>query len=145
MVVGCVQDYVLRQVDEGIPMAFVRLDLSAAFETVDHNILTNRLAKTAQVRGHALDWMTSFLTDSSQRVKLEKVVSKENKLTCGVPQGSALSPLLFNVYVRPVADVIRKHNLSFHSYADNTQIYFSIKEGILQAVRFSNCMIKLST
>ena len=76
----------------------VLLDLSAAFDTVDHGILLRRLQTMLGVRGTALSWFTSNLTGRSQRVSVNGTLSKNFELNWGVPQGSCLGPLLFIIY-----------------------------------------------
>ena len=73
----------------------VLFNISAAFDTIDHGIL-----------GEALAWLRSFLEDHPQRVQLRESVSAPWSLNCGVPQGSIISPMLFNIYMRPLGGVI---------------------------------------
>ena len=77
------------------------------------------------VTGTALDWFRSYLTNRTFAVSAGNVSSGFANLTCGVPQGSILGPLLFCLYLLPLGHVIRNFNVSFHFYADDTQIYFS--------------------
>ena len=67
--------------------------------------------------------MTSYLTDRIPRVVIQSTSSPPCKLECGVPQGSALGPLLVSLYVQPIGDIIRKHDICFHHYADDLQLY----------------------
>ncbi len=106
-------------------MILVLLDLSAAFDTVDHKLLLDRLENRLGITGNALLWFKSYLMDRKQRVQINGVCSKSTNLTCGVPQGSVLGPILFTVYTLPLGDILRKHGLSYHLYADDTQIYMS--------------------
>ena len=99
------------------------LDLSAPFDTVHHDILINRLKNRLGVRGNALQWFQSYLSDRRQTVFINGSKSKEKLLDCGVPQGSVLGPILFTIYTLPLGDIIRNHSVPFHLYADDSQKY----------------------
>ena len=100
------------------------LDLSAAFDTVDHGILIKRLQNTHGVEGTALRWITSYLTDRTQRVvRAGSSSSAIMKLDSGVPQGSVLGPVLFLLYTVDILKIINQHGLHGHCYADDTQTY----------------------
>ena len=101
----------------------VLLDLSAAFDTVDHSILLKRLSSKLCLNGTALDWFRSYLSGRSQRVCVRGSVSEKFDLRHGVPQGSCLGPLLFTVYASALFDVVRKHLPTVHCYADDSQLY----------------------
>jgi len=81
------------------------LDLSAAFDTVDHDVLVERLARTYGLRSTALDWLRSYLLDRRQSVFYDGVSSSVRRLVCGVPQGSVLGPLLFLLYTADVGEL----------------------------------------
>lgn len=113
----------LMAADSGSPSLLILLDLTAAFDAVDHTILLHRLQHTIGLTDNALKWFTSYLSDRTEYVTLGKKVSLTHKVTCGVPLGSVLDPTLFNFYLLPLGRVISKHGLSYHSYADDTQLY----------------------
>ena len=79
----------------------VLLNISATFDTVDHSILLGTLSKL-RIGGLALAWLRSFLEDRPQRVQIGESFSALWSLNCGVPQGSIIAPMLFNIYMRPL-------------------------------------------
>ena len=120
-----VQNDILRSIDERNCVALLLLNLSAAFDTVDHSILLSRLCHRFGIDGKALKWLHSYLTDRSQFVCVGNGYSSRRDLLYGVPQGSVLGLILYLLYTAPLADVIKEHNMSYHFYADDTQIYMS--------------------
>ena len=82
-----------------------------------------RLVQRFGVTGCAIAWIKSYLADRSQSVNINGGVSNDTPLAFGVPQGSALGPILFSIYTTPIGDIIRRHQLNFHLYADDTQLY----------------------
>lgn len=122
-----IQNDLLLSVDKRQVSALVLLDLSAAFDTVDHHILLSRLKLNFGISGSALSLLTSYLSDRSQSVVIDSSLSESITVTRGVPQGSVLGPLLFSLYTTPLTYLLKDSGLSFHLYADDTQIYISFK------------------
>ncbi|NMJ44501.1 reverse transcriptase family protein, partial [Roseomonas sp. JC162] len=127
--------------DRGCISLLVLLDLSAAFDTIDHNILLNRLENYVGISGIALSWFKSYLSDRYQFVVVNEEMSYRSQVQYGVPQGSVLGPLLFTLYMLPLGDIIRKHGVSFHCYADDTQLYISSRpDETYQITKLPECI-----
>ena len=94
----CIKNDIQQSLAEGIPTALVLLDLSAAFDTIDHDILLGSLSDWFGLNGSVLNWMGSYLSGRSQRVKVGSALSDPFELRFGVPQGSVLGPVLFSMY-----------------------------------------------
>ena len=101
------------------------LDLSAAFDTIDHDLLLEDLSSCG-VRGDALRLLQSYLGERFQRVAVGRAESEPRPLRFGVPQGSVLGPVLFILYTSSLADLLEAHGVSYHFYADDTQVYIEI-------------------
>ena len=103
-------------------MLGVFLDFSKAFNTVDHQILLNKMYKYG-IRGIAFKWMESFLSNRLQFVLFKDVQSEYATVTCGVPQGSIMDPLLFVLYVNDIANV--STSLLPILFADDTYVFLT--------------------
>ncbi len=105
----------------------VLLDVSAVFDTIDHDILIDRLQNYTGIQGQALRWFRSYLSDRYHFVYLNRESSQLSPVKYGVPQGSVLGPLLFSLYMLPLGNIIRIYRISFHCYADETLLLISTR------------------
>ena len=122
-------------------MKLTLLDTSAAFDTIDHGILIDRITGDFGITGIALRCLQSFLSSRSQYVGVSNAWSVSVSCLTGIPQGSVLGPLLFATYISPVANIVKGHNLHQHQYANNNQLYMAIIQsdgGSLHAI--SSCV-----
>ena len=104
----------------------VLLDLSAAFDIIDHEVLLNKLNQRFGFRDFALNWLALYLVDRKQSVHIRSAVSVDSQLRFGVPQGSVLGPVLFSKSVAPVEDIVLSHGLFPLFCADDSQIYLTM-------------------
>ena len=115
----------LMACDQGSVSILLLLDLSAAFDTLDHNILLKRLRLSFSISGELLRWLESYLTERNQTVLAGGKASQPTVLKYGVPQGFVLGPVLFTMYITPLGHGIRHHNTLYHLFADDTQLHKS--------------------
>ncbi len=108
-----VTNNLLSSSDRGCISLLVLLDLSAVFDTIDHNILLNRLENSVGISGSALAWFKSYLSDRHQFVAVNEEVSYRSQVQYGVPQGSVLGPLLFTLYMLPLGNISGNIGLAF--------------------------------
>ncbi len=129
-----VQNDILMELDKAKVVMLVLLDLSAAFDTIDHEILLKRLSRWCGINGTALKWFQLYLKERTQTVSVGSSHSKYKTLKYGVPQGSVLGPILFSIYNSTIEEIIEKHNICYHLYADDGQLYlaFSPKDSLSQ-------------
>ncbi|KAJ8245152.1 hypothetical protein GJAV_G00274640, partial [Gymnothorax javanicus] len=136
-----VMNDLLLSMDCGRISVVVLLDLSAAFDTIDHHILLHRLENLVGISGLALSWFKSYLSDRCQFVRLNGNSSKYSKVNFGIPQGSVLGPLLFSLYMLPLGSIISRYDVKYHCYADDTQLYISFKPGEIDPLtRLEMCL-----
>ena len=110
------------------------LDLSAAFDTIDHSILLSRLNTSFGLSGNVLSWFSSYLSNRTQTVLVNGCKSPARELKFGVPQGSVLGPILFVLYTQPLSAIINHHSLIHHSFSDDNQLYVSAHLNQLQEI-----------
>jgi len=122
--------------------ALILLDLSAAFDTIDHDILLNRLKSCFGIADSAFSLLSSYLCNRSQSVTVDQKSSSTQPLLRGVPQGSVLGPLLFTLYTTPLSNLLADSSIQFHFYADDTQLYisFSSSESNQSLTRLSSTL-----
>ena len=124
---------------KGSVTALTLLDLSAAFDTIDHTILLDRLNVYYGISELALGWFKSYLSGRTHSVKVGSTLSHPAALQYGVPQGSVLGPILFSLYTNPISSIIHFHtSINHHFYADDTQLYIT-----LSLTNFSHSIQKL--
>jgi hypothetical protein len=121
--VVCILDGMIRAVDQGHVGAMMMMDMSAAFDTVDHIILMDVLRRRFGVEGNALSWLAEFLNGRTQVVSAGQKESDSTTLFFGLPQGSVLGPKSFIQYAEDAASIWEQHQLCHHFYADDMQGY----------------------
>ena len=109
--------------DKGCVTGAVFLDLSKAFDTIDHDSLLQKLTKVG-FSSSVIDWFRSYLSERTQVTCVENSTSSAKHITVGVPQGSVLGPLLFIIYINELSSGVNWCKLSL--YADDTVIYYSL-------------------
>ena len=122
-----VQKNILCAIDDNKCVALLLLDISSAFDTVDHRLVLDRLCNRFGFRGQVLKWFEFYLQNRKQFVMIDGVKSDVKDLQFGVPQGSVLGPILYSLYISSLGDIERHHGLEFHPYADDTQLYFAFR------------------
>ena len=114
---------ILMNMDKQHATLLIFLDFSAAFDTVDHQILLNCLYTEFVVSGKVQDWFASYLSNLSEKVTVDGVLSDRFGIDFGVPQGSCLGPLLFVIYSSKLFNIVNKHLPNGHAYADDSYIW----------------------
>ena len=131
----------LTSVDNNKICILTLLGLSAAFDTVDHRILLSRLQHSFGISGPALSWFLSYLCNRTHAVTINSLQSQHTTLHYGVPQGSVLGPVLFILYTQPLFNLVSKHAVNHHAFADDNQLYkISTLDAIHQSTEtLQNC------
>ena len=131
-----------RMLNEGLYVAVVLLDNSAAFDTVDHRMLLKRLENNFNVKGDALKLLKSYLNGRKFSVVINDVVGEPKALRHGVPQGSILGPLFYLLYTKDLEVLVESYGLKVSLYADDVQVYIGFKAECSGAVatQIENCI-----
>lgn len=110
-----IQSDIMMSADSKEYTVMVLLDLSSAFDNIDHNIMINRLRDLVGMSGSVLKWFSSYLSSRSFSVYVNQIMSETAELSCGVPQGSVLGPILFLLYIFPLGQIISQFSdISYH-------------------------------
>ena len=145
-----VQDAFLRAIDSHQAIFLIMVDLSAAFDTVDHNILLQRLTCDFGLDGVVHQWFHTYLSDRSSQVCVKDALSTEAKLKYGVPQGSVIGPQMFTYYSHTIGQLIRRHSIQYHMYADDVQLFLTFNpsrpgDAACALFRLSRCVNELQS
>ena len=116
-------DKIRFNTDKGLYTGVILLDLQKSFNTVDHNILLSKL-RAVGADNIVINWFTSYLSERKQFVDINGTCSSSESITCGVPRGSILGPLLFNLYVNDMATAVSCH---LCLYADDSMLLIAGK------------------
>ena len=137
---------ILKSIDDKQCVVLLLLDLSAAFDTVDHKNLLHRLRSRFGIKGKAPSWLQSYLTDRSQSVQIDGFTSSVRPLRFGVPQSSVLGPLLYLLYTAPLNDLIGWHDMDFHLYTQlHTTFSCDDKDDLTTTIsRIESCLVDIT-
>ena len=122
------------------------LDLSAAFDTIDQDILLSKLENQFKIGGNALKLLTSYLKNRTYAVHINEKWSDVHDLTYGVPQGSILGPMLFSLYISDIESIALQDGLTPQMYADDTSLYIGFQpltEFSTSARKIGECLSRI--
>ena len=135
-----ITDKIQKAIEDGMFGCGIFLDLKKAFDTVDHEILLKKL-EFYGIRGLPLQWFSSYLKNRKQFVSIGNVVSDQKPISCGVPQGSVLGPLLFLLYINDFSNSTT--GLDFHLFADDSNLFYSHKNLVILERHINEQLIKI--
>ncbi len=118
-----VQSDIMLALDRKKIRALVLLALSAAFDTIDHQALLQRLKALYGIKGMALNWLSSYVSNRQQSLAIDGYLSEPAALEFGVPQGPILGPKLYTMYTKPLGSLIANHSLDYRMYTYDTQVW----------------------
>ena len=134
-----VDNAIVTTVGKGNGSILVLLDLSAAFDMIDHDNLFYILEKYVGIGGSTLRLIRSYFSARTQRVQIDGILSDFTNLLCGMPHGSVLGPMKFCLYLLPLGAILRHHNIGYHIYADDTQLYIC-KDPLESLTKLNMCI-----
>ena len=123
-----IHNVIICNMDNGKVTALTLSYVSAAFDTIDHATLLERLHGHFGISGALLQWFKSYISNRQQRFHIDGSLSCPQYLRFGVPQGSVLGPFLFCLYTTSISKIITTHDVSHHIYADDTQVYIELSQ-----------------
>ena len=126
-------------------VVLLALDISAAFDTINHEILLKRLECDFGITGVALEWIRSYISDRECYVAVGSHNSDSWKCASGIPQGSVLGPLFFSLYVAPIAQIFSECGIKFHQYADDTQLYTGVNSADISNLDALRNCVRIAT
>ena len=121
-----VKNDIMVHLDQGNRVALLLLDMSAAFDTLNHSTLLNRFNEEFGIIGKPLKWFESYFGERTQSVVIRGVKSEPVPLSQGVPQGSVIGPKAYTMYTKSLGDIREHHGLQYHIYADDIQLYMPL-------------------
>ena len=129
-----VKSDIINAVDNQQVICLVLLDLATAFDTVDHSILLGTLETFFGITGTALSWIKSYLTSRTQCVMIGDTNTNGSRstpvtFTFGTSQDSVLGPILFTLCTMPLGAICQCHNITFHLYANDQEVYLAFRPG----------------
>jgi len=141
----CIWSDILVAADDRQVMLLGLLDLSAAFDCVDHSMLLEHLLSAFGLTDLVLDWVRSFLTNRMQQIAYSGQLSSVQSVLFEVLQGSILGLLLYILYTAELFLVVDHHGLSLHQYADDKQVYVITPVGDAEAAvgRLTACLFDI--
>ena len=142
----CIHNDVAQSVDSHRGVLLVLLDLTAAFDTIDHTILLRRL-RGYRLYGDVHSWPTSYLYNRTNAVRVKSSMSEVNNITTRVLQGLVVGQILFHAYIAPLEKLLHQHNMQHHLYANDTQLYvtFPPKDYMQALVCMEACIQEVKT
>ena len=137
---------IICNMENGKVTALTLLDLSAAFDTIDHSILLERLYGHFGISGTVFQWFKSYISNRQQRVHIDGSLSCPQDLHFGVPQGPVLGPFLLCSYTTSISQIITNHDVRHHMYADDTQVYIELSQSVTHKSisSLSDCLTDIS-